>query len=171
MSNNESCFLSDVPDEIVFATSDSAGKASNVMRSMFWLALLLALPCAVAHAQSQQTATGEISQHPLRNLNGNGDPNANADLSDPVDQQRQLRLVNAALHKSMVSDTEKLLRLVTELNAEISKTNPTSLTPEQLRKVAAIEKLAHRVRDDMRTSFEGTTPTKIVLPELKGPRP
>ena len=44
----------------------------------------------------------------------------------------------------MVDDTDKLLKLVTELNSEISRTNTSTLTPEQLRRVAEIEKLAPR---------------------------
>ncbi len=66
-----------------------------------------------------------------------------------------MRQLSAAQHKAMVSDTDKLLRLVTELNAEINSTYPASLTLEQLRKVAEIEKLAHSVRDKMRTSVVG----------------
>jgi hypothetical protein len=62
----------------------------------------------------------------------------------------------AAKHKSIVANTEKLLKLVTELNAEISSTNPASLTPDQLRKVAAIEKLAHSVKDEMKTPVQAT---------------
>ena len=63
-----------------------------------------------------------------------------------------MRQLNEAQHKAMVSDTDKLLKLVTEFNAEIGSTNPESLTPEQLRKVAEIEKLAHSVKEKMRLS-------------------
>jgi hypothetical protein len=55
----------------------------------------------------------------------------------------------------MVSDTNKLLRLVNELNSEIAHTSPDLLTPSQLRKVAEIEKLAHNVKDKMSTSVRG----------------
>jgi len=71
--------------------------------------------------------------------------------------ERRLRQLSIARHKSMVDDTGKLLKLVTELNAEISSTKPSELTPEQLRKVAEIEKLARGVKDKMRISLT-TTP-------------
>jgi hypothetical protein len=73
----------------------------------------------------------------------------------PVYLERRLRQLNAVQHKSLVEDTDKLLKLVTELNSEISRTNTSTLTPEQLRKVAEIEKLAHNVKDKMRTSVRG----------------
>jgi hypothetical protein len=87
------------------------------------------------------------------------------DDDDPVAQQRQLLQFNAALNKSMVSDTNKLLKLVTDLNAELSSTNPDALTPAQLKKVAAIEKLARNVKDAMKTSVQGSSTLKDALKE------
>jgi hypothetical protein len=58
----------------------------------------------------------------------------------------------------MVSDANKLLRLVKELNAEIARSDAESLTPEQLRKVTDIEKLAHSVKEKMSTSVRGLPP-------------
>ena len=70
-------------------------------------------------------------------------------------------------HKSMVSDTDKLLQLVTELNSEISARNSGAFTAEQLRKVAQIEKLAHSVRQKMGDTLQGTQDT--MLPMRDGP--
>jgi len=55
-----------------------------------------------------------------------------------------------------VNDTNKLLRLVNELNAEIARTEPSVLTADQLRKLAEIEKLARNVKEKMATSVRGT---------------
>jgi hypothetical protein len=74
----------------------------------------------------------------------------------PAEDEKLLRTLNTDRQKSMVADTNKLLRLVNELNVEIASTNPDSLTPAQLRKVAEIEKLAHSVKDKMSTSVRGT---------------
>ena len=73
-----------------------------------------------------------------------------------IQNEKLLRALNADRQKSLVSDTNKLLRLVNELNAEIARTNPVSLNPAQLHKVAEIEKLAHNVKDKMSTSVRGT---------------
>jgi hypothetical protein len=74
----------------------------------------------------------------------------------PVQNEKLLRTLNADRQKSMVADADKLLRLVNELNAEIARTAPDSLSAAQLRKMAEIEKLAHNVRDKMSTSVRGT---------------
>ena len=137
----------------------------DALRPVLLLALFLLLPCALARAQSDQTGTGQLSSHPLQSANGRIDPTASTDEEDSVAQQIQLRQLNVALHKSMVSDTDKLLKLVTDLNAELSSTNPDSLTPDQLKKVAAIEKLARNVKDAMKTSVQGASTLKDALKE------
>ena len=80
-----------------------------------------------------------------------------------------MRQLNEAQHKSMVSDTDKLLRLATELTAEINSTNPTSLNSDQLRKIAEIEKLARSVKDKMRISLKGAPAYMDATPQ--GPSP
>ena len=82
---------------------------------------------------------------------------------DPLYAEKRLRQLNLAQHKAMVADTDKLVKLANELNAEISGTNPGLLTPEQLRKVAEIEKLAHSVKDKMRMSVQGVPGFQIPL--------
>ena len=72
-----------------------------------------------------------------------------------VQDERQLRALNADRQKSLVSDTNKLLRLAKELNAEIARTNPDSLTLDQLHKMAEIEKLARNVKEKMSMSVRG----------------
>lgn len=71
---------------------------------------------------------------------------------DPFQDEKRLRALNTARQKAMVSDTEKLLRLTTELNAEIAAGNDGTLTVAQMRKLAEIEKLARSVKEKMSTS-------------------
>jgi hypothetical protein len=76
-------------------------------------------------------------------------------LAGPAWDAKRLKALNEDRHKSMVSDTQKLLKLARELDAEIAS-NPTgTLTPEELHKVAAIEKLAHSVKSKMAQTFTG----------------
>jgi hypothetical protein len=74
---------------------------------------------------------------------------------DSLQDEKRLRALNMARQKSMVSDSDKLLRLATELNSEIAAGNGGALNLEQLRKVAEIEKLAHNVKEKMSTSVRG----------------
>jgi hypothetical protein len=77
---------------------------------------------------------------------------------DEARHERQLRALNADRQKALVSDTVKLLKLANELNAEVSGRNPDSLSPDQLRKLEQIEKLAHSVKEKMSTSVRGLPP-------------
>jgi hypothetical protein len=63
----------------------------------------------------------------------------------------------------MVADANKLLKLARELNDEISAANRGTLTPDQLRKIAEIEKLARSVKERMTIG--------VGQPELLAPPP
>ena len=73
--------------------------------------------------------------------------------SSPIDADKQMRRLNDDRHKTIVSDTDKLLKLTRELDAEIAANNSDTLTNDELHKVAAIEKLAHNVRQKMVLSY------------------
>jgi hypothetical protein len=103
----------------------------------------------------QQSAIAE-QERALENLPSN----------DPAERARQLRLFNAARQKSMVSDTNKLLKLARELDDEVSRTNPDTLTVAELRKVAEIEKLARSVKQKMSES----APTNQAFPRSYSPQ-
>jgi hypothetical protein len=77
------------------------------------------------------------------------------DPQSSVEDEKRLRLLNADRQKSMVADTNRLLKLAQELDAEVGSANSDALNPAQLRKVAEIEKLAHNIREKMSTSVRG----------------
>lgn len=78
--------------------------------------------------------------------------------NDPILAARQMRALNVDRQKSLVSDTEKLLKLAQDLNSEIETSNQDVLTQVQLRKIADIEKLARNVKQKMSISFVGGPP-------------
>ena len=53
--------------------------------------------------------------------------------------------------KRMLADTARLVALSTELKAEVEKTSKDELSIEVVRKAAEIEKLAHDVKERMRS--------------------
>jgi hypothetical protein len=76
------------------------------------------------------------------------------DMSSPDDYEtvmaeKRLRALNAERQKQMIADAEKLLKLARELNDEVAASNSGTLTPEQLHKIAEIEKLARSVKERM----------------------
>lgn len=113
-------------------------------------ALLLAMPGGAQFGPVQMPSQQVGGQQPGVSVSGMSD-------TDPIDEERRLRALNAERQKSLVSDTNKLLKLARDLDNEVNRTNPDSLTLAELSKVAEIEKLAHRVKEKMSTSVRGTT--------------
>jgi hypothetical protein len=86
-----------------------------------------------------------------------------SDDADPTMTERRIRALNNERQKQLVSDTDKLLKLARELNEEVAKTNADSLTPDELHKIADIEKLARSVRQRM---TEGVGQPQIIPPQV-----
>jgi hypothetical protein len=123
-----------------------------------WVLVVFALHGSPCSAQvSSPLDNSQISKRPHRLDESQMEPTA-----IPGFNEKRLRMLNAAQHDAMVADTERLVKLVTDLNAQISNSHASALTAEQLRMVAEIEKLAHSVRDKMRMTvrtadFDSTT--------------
>lgn len=117
------------------------------------LALLLMVPVRVGLPQTSLSSKGPVLSGEgsvlaqRQTLDDATDPGSGA--FDSVLAERRMKMLNNERRKSLISDSDKLFKLATELNNEIAHSNSGSLTPDQLRKVAEIEKLAHSVRDKM----------------------
>ena len=118
-------------------------RAGQVLRTGLRLALLLALALGPAcRSQSGTGQPGTRQQFPLRpGFETSGD-------FDPSMTEKRVLALNVERQKQMVADTNKLLKLARELKEEVAS-NGGTLAPEQLRKVAEIEKLARSVKERM----------------------
>lgn len=75
--------------------------------------------------------------------------------SQPDAQQRRLereqaKLANRQRQEHLKEDTDKLLKLATQLKAEVDKSNADILSVEVIKKADEIEKLAHSVKEKMK---------------------
>lgn len=123
--------------------------------------LLLGLPIA-GQSPFQQFPTpnsGQYGKHyPDPNSPFGQDPNS--------PEQKRIRALNVERQKSLVSDTEKLLKLARELNDELAQNTSGTMSPEQLRKVEEIGKLAKSVKEKM--SFTaGGFPSLTIQPPIQ----
>ncbi len=84
---------------------------------------------------------------------------------NPAFSHKQLRAMNAERQKDLVADTNRLLKLAKELNAELEAAGSETLTPDQIRKVARIEKLARSVREKMILTVGGGSPFRGMFTE------
>jgi hypothetical protein len=112
------------------------------------LVLLLVLPGGAQGGQQTQHGAGSIGQQV-------GPYTVDGPDNDPVEQEKRLKALNAERQKSMVADTNRLVKLATELDAELNGERRESLNSDQLRKFAEIEKLAKNIREKMSLSVKG----------------
>ena len=140
----------------VFRTSGFHPTRLSLCASM-GLAVLLALAFASA-VRSQSSGgsnggqgQGQGSMHPFSQHSDLGPPSP--EDADPAMMERRMRALNNERQKQIVADTDKLLKLARELNEEVAKANAGSWTPDELHKIADIEKLARNVRQKMTEGF------------------
>lgn len=121
-------------------------RGSRAARPLLLLLLLLVLQGgAQNNSQLPQQLPGTHLNQQLTQEIGLGQPVS-------VEEEKQLRMLNAERQKSMVADANKLLKLARELDSEVGSANANPPTVMQLRKLAEIEKLAHNVKEKMSTS-------------------
>jgi predicted transcriptional regulator len=82
--------------------------------------------------------------------------NRTPDANDPMQmreqqaKQQNIESANAEPKKQIAEDSANLLKLATELKAEVDKTTKDTLSLTVIRKADAIEKLAHDVKEKMK---------------------
>jgi len=117
------------------------------------LVVFATLPAVCGRAQNRVSEHHPMFPQPIDQA-ANDNP-ADPSASGSPANERLLRALNADRQKALVSDTNKLLRLVSELNSEIAARHLDALTPEQVHKMSEIEKLAHSVKEKMSASVRG----------------
>ena len=125
-------------------------RASAVQTGKLLLISALLLPAGSVAARA-----GQISQtNPPGNVGRPQPPGAGVDEPSPlagINGVKMEHLREDERRKRMLADTARLVTLSTELNAEVQKTTRDELSVEVVRKAAEIEKLAHDVRERMRS--------------------
>jgi predicted Rossmann fold nucleotide-binding protein DprA/Smf involved in DNA uptake len=102
-------------------------------------AFLLAISCAPAWAQQRIT----VPNPPL------GETNESIQQQKEM-QQKLEKMRQKKRYEDMKRDSQKLLELATELNQYVDKTGENVLSMEVVRKAEQMEKLARRVKENMR---------------------
>ena len=135
------------------------GPKFDAMRGLWMAAFLgavLVIAPSVGAAKAQQSTgqtgqTSGVGKAPtLQPLDGDHPDDAN----DPMlAQQRagRARALADERQKHIVDETAKLLQLATELKAAVDKSNKNELSLDVIRKADDIEKLAHDVKQRMRS--------------------
>lgn len=112
------------------------------------IAWVLSLGLLFAIPGNGQSATGRGSGA-SRTVDGTVAPGDPDEVRDKLARE-MAKKANAERHASLKVDTEKLLKLSTELKDYVDKTDENVLSLDVLKKAEEIEKLAKSVKEKMR---------------------
>ena len=100
---------------------------------------------SISLAAAQQPAQGGAAQPPV--VKAPATAGAAADTSKPTTPQTPQQ-------KQLADDTANLLTLANELKAELDKSTKDTLSLSVIKKAEQVEKLAHKVRDEVKASLQ-----------------
>ena len=121
--------------------------------------LAASVPAAALQGQESQQSP-QSQQSAAQQTNGNAstpDPGrGRTSIASPLAVQasqtgaRDIETINAERKKQIVDESARLLKLATDLKAEVDKTTKDTLSISVVRKADEIEKLAHSVKEAMK---------------------
>ena len=113
-----------------------------------WVAGVVLLGCAGVSGLTQYSSKSPQIPQPPNILNPTGkDP---GDSATNEIQHKQEKLRQDERQKRLVSDSDKLLALATQLHDEVGKTDKNILSVDVIRRADEIEKLARSVKERMK---------------------
>lgn len=123
----------------------SAKRMNAIARAVAIAGTAAGLPVVCAAQAAIGPPTTHQSSSSIRNPLGSDLDNGPSPFPDTSAQKR-----NEDRQRRIVSDTQRLLYLADRLKAEIAASGAESMTPEMLKEMDEIEKLARNVKDRMR---------------------
>jgi hypothetical protein len=109
-------------------------------------------------APGQQPGTGFNPDRPILPPVAEPVPDANAQMlmREENEKKQNFSAANIERKKQIADDSAKLLKLATDLKAEVDKTNKDTLSLNVIRKADEIERLAHSVKEKMKLTVGGS---------------
>ena len=112
-------------------------------------------PASMSQIQQPQQPSAQtqgLPQNPMAQPPSLSDAATGNKSDDPMmsARARQAKIRDDERQKRLVSDTEKLLALATQLHSDVAKTNKDILSLDVVKRADEIEKLAHSVKLGMR---------------------
>ncbi|HUS19296.1 MAG TPA: hypothetical protein VMZ25_06575 [Terriglobales bacterium] len=111
------------------------------------------LVSAFAHPVAAVSAATVLAQSPPMPSDPQFGSRRNQD--EPFDaklERERLKAMNKERYENLKKDTDKLLKLATELKESVDKANKDMLSLEVIRKTEEVEKLAKAVREKMKAN-------------------
>jgi hypothetical protein len=138
--------------------SDRSGRASRrYRRTVHWPRTAVCVACMASlsgTAQNCQAPGGAFRPDKVgvvAPVNGPPDANSQAAMREQqVRKQQEYDAANEERKRQIDSDSAKLLKLATDLKADVDKTDKDTLPVSATRKAEEIERLAHDVKEKMK---------------------
>ena len=120
--------------------------------SVAWLVF-----CAVLSASFMLRSQTPNPNQPIPGPEASRPPDANAIMAMHEQQQKKSKSdsANVERKRQIADDSARLLKLATDLKAEVDKTSKDTLSLGVIRKAEEIEKLAHSVKEKMKLTMSG----------------
>jgi hypothetical protein len=116
-----------------------------VTRTFFALIVGLLLTVAALHASAQNPRFPPMPEPQTQ-------PTSPEDAAKSKLERDMAKKANQERQAALKRDTEKLLKLATELKEYVDRTNENVLSFDVVKKAEEIEKLAHSVKDKMKAN-------------------
>lgn len=117
------------------------------------LGLVAVLTCGARSLHAQQASQLDPKRpYPVPEANRLPDANDQMKLHEQQNKKQNFEAANAERKKQIADDSNRLLKLATDLKAEVDKTNKDTLSLSVIRKADEIEKLARNVKEKMKLS-------------------
>jgi hypothetical protein len=110
----------------------------------------LGLLCCAATAAQQAPSPNPEKPIILPEANRLPDANQQMEMREQQAKAQNYAAANAERKKQIADDSTKLLKLATDLKAEVDKTTKDTLSLNVIRKADEIERLAHNVKEKMK---------------------
>jgi hypothetical protein len=139
---------------------DSRGKEKSrsaifLRRSCACMAMMAALAGTAQNSLPPGGALRTDKAYEPTPLNQAPDANAQMELRNQQASQQSFAAANSERRKQIADDSARLLKLATDLKAEVDKTTKDTLSLNVIRKADEIEKLAHGVKEKMKLTMGG----------------
>ena len=137
----------------------------RTLAALLGLVVTLASTPELDRAQSQSTSSSTVYRQMQDDLASQDvtfrNPYGGVDTIEIANRAKRLKAMNAQRQKTMVEDSDKLLKLTEDLDSEVNSEHLKQLNADQLRRLAEIEKLAKSVREKMTDAIGPTQPVPM----------
>jgi len=120
------------------------------------LSCLVAIAALTGIGQSLQAQGAQNRQPFIPSSAPLPDANKQMEMNQKQTKQQNFEAANTERKRQIAEDSAKLLKLATDLKAEVDKTTKDTLSLSVIRKAEEIEKLAHDVKEKMKLNMGGS---------------